>query len=182
MSSSSSWRAARMKKAPAIPSPPARPGGNTTSLSPAKNDAAPNEAQVLFRAGYDPQVIEIGGLQVLDFGPAVPLADLPCTPPTCRGREAEAPWRAAAAERIERLRKADLAIAVTRGGQPGAGAEVRVKMTRHAFGFGSAVDAKTLLQSGPDGDRYRAVIVENVNKVVLENDLIWPLRNPSPRR
>ena len=140
----------------------------------AKNDAAAHEAQVLFRAGYDPQVVEIGGLQVLDFGPAVPLADLPYTPPTYRGREAEAAWRTAAAERIERLRKGDLAIAVTRGGQPVAGAEVRVKMTRHAFGFGSAVDAQTLLQAGPDGDRYRAVILENFNKVVLENDLKWP--------
>ena len=139
----------------------------------AKTDSAANEAQIMFRAGYDPQVIEIGSLQVLDYGPAVPLADLPYTPLTYRGREADAPWRAAAAERIERLRKGDLTITVTRGGQPVAGTEVHVKMTRHAFGFGSAVVAKTLLQSGPDGDRYRAVILENFNKVVLENDLKW---------
>ena len=139
----------------------------------AKTDSAPNEAQIMFRAGYDPQVIEIGGVQLFDYGPAVPLADLPYTPLTYRGREADAPWRAAAAERIEKLRKGDLTITVTRGGQPVPGAEVHVKMTRHAFAFGSAVDAKILLQSGPDADRYRAVILENFNKVVLENDLKW---------
>lgn len=41
------------------------------------------------------------------------------------------------------------------------------------FGWGSAVDARTLLGQGPDSKRYRQIILENFNKVVLENDLKW---------
>ena len=141
----------------------------------AKLDHAPGDANVLFRAGYEPQVIELAAFQLLNYGTAVAAKDLPFTANSYRGREPDAAWRAAAAERIERIRKGDLTIAVTRGGAPVAGAEVHVKMKRHAFGWGSAVDARQLLATGPDADRYRAVIVGNFNKVVIENHLKWPV-------
>ena len=138
-------------------------------------DHAAGDANVLFRVGYEPQVIELRGFQLLDYGTAVAVKDLPYTPNTYRGREPAAAWRAAAVERIERIRKGDLTVTVTRAGAPLAGAEVRVKMKRHAFGWGSAVDARQLLDTGPDADRYRAIILENFNKVVIENHLKWPM-------
>jgi GH35 family endo-1,4-beta-xylanase len=46
-------------------------------------------------------------------------------------------------------------------------------MQRHAYGFGSAINAKTLLTEGPDADRYREVIAHDFNKVVIENHLKW---------
>ena len=141
----------------------------------AKMDHAAGEANVLFRAGYDPQVIELAGLQLLNYGGAVTAKALPYIPTTYRGREADAPWRTAAAARIEKFRKGDLTVTVTRGGKPVADAGVHVKMKRHAFAWGSAVDARQLLATGPDADRYRAVIVENFNKVVIENHLKWPM-------
>ena len=141
----------------------------------AQLDHAAGEASILFRTGYDPQVIEIAGLQLLNYGGAIAAKDLPFTPNTYRGREPDAPWRTAAAERIEKFRKGHLTIAVTRGGEPVADAQVHVEMKRHAFGWGSAVDARQLLATGPDADRYRAVILENFNKVVIENHLKWPM-------
>jgi hypothetical protein len=47
-------------------------------------------------------------------------------------------------------------------------------MKRHAFGWGTAVDARLLLGQGPDYERYREIITENFNKAVLENDMKWP--------
>lgn len=147
----------------------------------AQGDQAPGAAQVMFRLGYDPQTIEIGGLQVLNFGAGIDRDRLPYTPASYIGREANASWRKAAQEKIERIRKGDLTVRVLdAAGKPVSGAKVSVRMKRHAFGFGSAVDANTLLGDGPDNERYRQHIRENYNRVVLENDLKWSpwLRDP----
>ena len=102
------------------------------------------------------------------------------------GRNANAPWRRAAAERIETLRKAPLVVRVVDAvGKPVAGARVEVKMRRHAFGFGSAVTARMLCLDDGDGRRYRKIVAENYTKVVFENDLKWRpwevgQRNTSP--
>lgn len=137
-----------------------------------KLDHDAGKAAVIFRAGYDPQTIEIGGVRVLDFGAEFPLANLPLTPRSYVGRDADAPWRKTAAERIERLRKANLTV-TDAAGKPLPGVKVRAQMKRHAFGWGSAVDARTLLGDGPDSERYRQIVTENFNKAVLENDMKW---------
>jgi GH35 family endo-1,4-beta-xylanase len=46
-------------------------------------------------------------------------------------------------------------------------------MQRHAYGFGAAVDPKTLFREGPDADRFREVIVRDFNRVVIPNHLKW---------
>ncbi len=62
---------------------------------------AAGAASVQFWLGYDLQQIEIGGISIVDYGTAAPPVD----PPSYRGQEQDAPWRAAAAERIERILK-----------------------------------------------------------------------------
>jgi GH35 family endo-1,4-beta-xylanase len=117
----------------------------------------------------------------LNFGAGIDRDRLPYTPASYIGREANASWRKAAQEKIERIRKGDLTVRVLdAAGKPVSGAKVSVRMKRHAFGFGSAVDANTLLGDGPDNERYRQHIRENYNRVVLENDLKWSpwLRDP----
>src|SRR5688572_23119345 len=74
--------------------------------------------------------------------PVAPEAFRTAGPESYAGRAEEAPWRVAAAQRIERYRKGTLRVVVTdRRGKPIPGATVRVSMRRHAFGFGSAVAA-----------------------------------------
>ena len=70
----------------------------------AASDLPAGEGTVGFRCGYDPQVFEIAALTVRNFGAAVNLKALPYTPTTYIGRAPAAAWRAAAAERIEKLR------------------------------------------------------------------------------
>lgn len=134
----------------------------------------PGGANILFRLGYGPQTIEIGGIEILNYGNKVRVEDLPQPNITYIGREADAPWRKEAEERIEKIRKADFDIIVKGAdGKPLQGATVTVAMKRHAFGFGSAVTAEMILAQTPDGEKYRENILKYFNKVVMENDLKW---------
>jgi endo-1,4-beta-xylanase len=134
---------------------------------------APGEAQMIFRLGYDQQKIEIGGVTVENFGNKVALSSLPVTKLTYPGMEADAPWRAAAAERIEKLRKAELRVSVKdKAGKVVPGADVSVRLANHAFGFGTCVPAHLLV--GPEADeKFKKLVPELFNTATLENDLKW---------
>jgi endo-1,4-beta-xylanase len=142
----------------------------------ADRDSQPGELQVNLRLGYAPQTIEIGGLALLNFGPEVVPDSLPKTNTWYPGSEPDAAWRSAAAERIERIRKGDLNVrAVDATGQPIEGATVEVRMRRHAFSFGTAIDAAFVAgPDTPDNLRYRETLARYFNKAVFENDLKWP--------
>ncbi|HUT59252.1 MAG TPA: endo-1,4-beta-xylanase [Phycisphaerae bacterium] len=147
----------------------------------------PADVHVVFRMGYAPQVIEVGGLRFTNYGKTFKVQDLPTVYPTFsyEGRDPDAPWRQAAAERIDRIRKADLTVEVTtQDGRPVGGAEVSVEMRRHAFGFGSAVDARWLTdEKSEDARRYREIVQRGFSKVVMENDLKWSRwENPENRK
>ena len=144
----------------------------------AKGTYAPGAANVIFRLGYRRQTVEIAGFEIRDFGPTVAVSSLPMTRPdlSYAGMEANAPWRAAADARIANIRKSALAIEVVDpAGKPVAGAQVEVRQTRHAFGFGTAIGANTLVDSYSGTDtRVSDDILQNFNMVTLENDLKWP--------
>jgi endo-1,4-beta-xylanase len=130
------------------------------------------EAQMIFRLGYTPETIEIGGVTVENFGKKLALSDLPKDRIEYRGSEPDAAWRAAAAERIEKLRKAEIGVIVSdSGGRPLAGADVELTLSRHAFGFGTCVPAELLV--GTVNERVRELVPELFNVVTLENDLKW---------
>lgn len=138
----------------------------------AEQSYAANEAQLLFRLGYEPQTLLIGGVTVENFGDRLTVADLPTTHLTYPGMEADAAWRAPAAERIERLRKADFAIKVQdKSGKALSGVEVKLHQTKQAFGFGSAVVAQSLTR--PGNEQYKQLTAELFNTAVFENNLKW---------
>jgi endo-1,4-beta-xylanase len=140
-------------------------------------------AQLGFHLGYDPQTLEIGGIQLLSFGTDVDLARLPTTRPTYEGQSLDAAWRAAAAQRIEEHRKGDLTVTVLdQAGEPVPGARVDVNMLRHAFGWGSAVTAELLTAGTEDARKYRETVAKLYNRVVFENDLKWPNWERTDRR
>lgn len=90
------------------------------------------------------------------------------------GQETNAAWRAAAASRIEQHRKANVTVVVTDStGQPVPGAQIEVRMKRHAFGFGSAVATQRMLGSDDDSVMYRNLVKKLFSKVVMEYDLQW---------
>lgn len=138
------------------------------------------EAVLHFRLGGAAQTLEFAGLRVQAFGPDHDLASLPPSTLhiTYAGRDANAPWRAEAEARIEKHRKAELAVRVVDAdGRPLPNAEVHARLVRHDFRFSTAVDARALLASEDEfsgSDRYREMIPQVANMVTLENDLKWP--------
>ena len=125
--------------------------------------------------GLDPQTFEIGGLHFLNYGPAYDASGLPVSKRRpYAGSEPDAPWRAAALERIERIRKTDLSVRVLgAGGAPVKDAKVEIEMTRHAFGWGAAMYAWLFASDTPDAARYREEFLRNFNLLVPENGLKW---------
>ncbi|MDF2936800.1 MAG: Beta,4-xylanase, partial [Paenibacillaceae bacterium] len=134
-----------------------------------------NTAQVTVRMGYKPQVVEVADLKVINYKKALAFDELPSTPVIYDGMEEDAPWREEANRRIEQLRKGDLDVVVKdRDGQPIAGADVRVSMTKHDFKFGTAVSSDMLFAATPEAEMYRTKLQENFNAAVMENDMKWP--------
>ncbi|MFC5834874.1 endo-1,4-beta-xylanase [Nonomuraea insulae] len=134
-------------------------------------DYAAGQVRVNFWLGYGPQVLQIAGVSVLRYGAGTP-AGWPKS--TYAGREADAAWRAAAADRIERNRKGDLYVKVVDSqGHLVPGATVRAEMTRHAFKFGSAADGVRMMTQNTAGQKYRDTLLANFNQFTLGNNLKW---------
>lgn len=135
-----------------------------------------------FHFGYQAQTILFGGVGVLNFNQLYPLAQLPSQIGNqfYGGHESDAPWRSAAADRIEQIRKANLSVVVTGpDNEPIPDAEVQARMLKHAYGFGSAVTGCRLAGNPCQDNEYQNKILDldgqghGFNEVVFENDLKW---------
>lgn len=133
---------------------------------------APGEAHINFWLGYGPQTFQVAGLSVTDWGPGEP-AGFPKI--TYAGRETNATWRTAANQRIDQYRKGNLAVhVVDQDGKPINTAGVNVDMQKHAFRFGTAVDARTMMANNADGAKYRQIVTGgDFNQITFGNDLKW---------
>lgn len=137
-------------------------------------DYAAGESSIKFRCGYAPQIFQLGGLQVINYKKNLAIDSLPRTTINYAGRESDAPWRAQADQMIDQYRKADIQVHVKdAAGQPVQNATILLKMQKHAYKFGSAVDANTLSRVDWTGGIYTETILTYFNRVVMENDLKW---------
>ena len=151
----------------------------------AKEAYAAGEAQATLAIGRRVQTLDVGGLEVLKFGPEVAVEDLPKFEFTYEGREHDAAWREAAAERIRKYRMAPIAVEVVDArGKPIPGAGIDIAMTRHAFPFGSTYNA-AMWSDEPDAataERYRKTFAEMFNAGVPEWTMKWKAwENPTHR-
>lgn len=149
-------------------------------------DFGRTRAHVALRVGYFQQTIEIGGVELRRFDSSVALSDLPQTPLTYRGREAGAVWRRQAEERIESLRKSALTVRVTdAAGRPVSGADIQVRMLRHAFAFGCAYNDARFppgIVESSDDRIYQQHFAQLFNTAVDESGMKWPSwQNPATR-
>jgi GH35 family endo-1,4-beta-xylanase len=85
----------------------------------------------------------------------------------------DAPWRKAAAERIEKYRKGDLTVTVVdKNGKPVKDAQVSVKMKKNAYAWGTTVSSNYILDTtNPNAKIYRDTLLRYFNKVVFDNEI-----------
>ncbi|RPI00596.1 MAG: T9SS C-terminal target domain-containing protein [Calditrichaeota bacterium] len=128
--------------------------------------------------------IQISAPAILNFGKKYRTYELPVISPSLEyeGHEENAAWREQALQRIEEFRKGELTVSVRNAlGEPIMGAEVKVTMLQHHFGFGTAVTVSPWLQPSVDGDIYLNKLMDldgqghSFNVAVLENALKWPV-------
>lgn len=142
---------------------------------------APGELRIGYHLSYGSQDLEVAGLNCLNFGQSVSLDDLPTQIYVFyEGSAPDAPWRALAKARIEQHRKSDMTLTLTDpSGSPISNADVRVVMTRHEFGFGSALNPRRLVGNAWNNPTYQSKITNldgqghGFNVGVTENALKW---------
>lgn len=143
-----------------------------------KRDFSAGELVLNFRLGYAPQVLELRNIGLWKLPKGVESTSLPITRPALYpGHEANAEWRKAASERIDRLRKQDMKIVVRdTDGNPIPGIELAIEQTRHAFGFGTAISIRELIGNEKPADTvmYQSILLGSFDTCGTENDLKWP--------
>jgi GH35 family endo-1,4-beta-xylanase len=138
----------------------------------AARDAPAGKSEVTILLGDRIQTVEIAAVQVINYGPDFDFTKLPRPLVSYEGREADAPWRKAAMERIAKIRMADYSAQVLAAdGQPLSHSTVVVELARHEFGFGTCVTRGMLTRKDADGERYRDIVNRTCSRVVFENDL-----------
>jgi hypothetical protein len=148
----------------------------------ARNPYPAKNLELVFHLGKVEQTLEFGGIVAVNLGPGVDLRQLPLTRVRYEGQEKDQAWRRQALARIDSIRTGDLAMDVRAAdGKPASNATVRVRMTRHAYQFGTFIEGY-LLHETPDGRRYRETAMNLFNRVTCPlywSD--WGWDNPEDR-
>ncbi len=150
-------------------------------------DMPADEVMLYLHLGQNIQSLEIADLQMVNLGANVPKNLLPRLNLTYDGRKPDAPWRKTAEDSIEKIRKGDIKVMVTDAdGRPVEGTDVKIRMKKHAFPFGTCVNAAFFGgekdENSPDVKRYREEFMKLFNCAVIENHLKPPMwENPKLR-
>lgn len=148
----------------------------------AARDYPAQNVELVFHLGKIEQTLDLGGFLAVNLGPGIDPRALPFTRIRYEGQGTNEVWRQQALARIETIRKGDLAIRVLAADGSAAGnATVRVRMTRHAYQFGTFVEDLVLRETA-DGRRYRETVAGLFNRVTCPlywSD--WGWENPERR-
>jgi len=149
----------------------AGPEGKTYDLPfIALEDMPAGEGQISISYGALQQKVEVSNIELFNFENKISLDKLPTTRFTYNGREENAIWRKEALKRIDEIRTAPIEFKIVDGNKkPISGAKVEVKMIQSNFIWGTAVNEEILANELPDSPKYRAVLQEFYNTVVVEN-------------
>lgn len=141
----------------------------------ATRDMDTNGFWIAFRAGKQKQTVQFSDIALHRYPAGTAPAALPESRITYPGRAANAPWRAAAEQRIRELRRRPLVIHLEDEEQePVPGADVHVELVRHAFEFGIAFDApRVLARFNPEWAATRNTITSLFTSSSFVNELKW---------
>lgn len=149
----------------------AGPEGKTYDLPfIALEDMPAGEGQIAISFGALQQKVEVSNIELYNFENKISLNKLPTTRFTYNGREKNAAWRIQALKRIEEIRTAPIEIKIVdTNNKPVSGAKVEVKMLQSDFIWGTAVNEAILANDLPNTAKYKKVLQEFYNTIVIEN-------------
>ena len=159
---------------------------------------AADQPRLALHYAQQKQHLQVGPVTLRNYGPDVNLRDLPRNGSTYQGREPDAAWRAAADERIQKLRTRPMTLTVVgTDGQPRPNAEVTVSLKKHSFHFGSAVRMMLLgldesdyptrqwtnnTWRWDDAKQYRQIVADHFSLITPEAafrpNMLENMRNP----
>jgi GH35 family endo-1,4-beta-xylanase len=143
------------------------------------NESLGTNVHMTVRVGHFAQVLEIGGVEIINYKDAITAEQLPSTK-TYEGMEEGAQWREEALQRIEKIRKGDFKLVIKdENGNIIPNANIKVNMTEHEFQWGTAVSTP-LLAEGQAGEIYRSNLIKYFNSAVLENHMKWHYYEDDP--
>ena len=130
-------------------------------------DLAKEDFKFVFHYGFKPQSFQIKNLKFEVFPEGTDISSLPKTLITYKGMEPDANWRKSAEARIEKIRKSDFLLQLTKKGKPIENKKLSIELIEHNFPFGAAVNAKQIVEN----PEYYTNFKEAFNHVVLANAL-----------
>lgn len=140
---------------------------------------AKDRGKVRFSFDLQKQAIEIEEVRLYVAPKGFDMARLPMMSLGYQGREADASWRKAADERIQKHRTGRLSLRVVdAAGKAVPNTKVNVKMSRHAFGFGSTFNPKYVLDDNEDAIRYRRTF-EELFSALVPSPILIPRHTPN---
>ncbi len=121
------------------------------------------------RGGFAKQVVELGGIEIINLGPGYPISKLPKTGAVLPELEPDAAWRKDANARIEQIRKGDFSVIVKdKDGNVIPDAEVEFDMFEHEFQFGNAFNGNI-----HSNETYAQKHEMLFNTGVVEHNMKW---------
>ncbi|MBE7053065.1 MAG: hypothetical protein E7391_02180 [Ruminococcaceae bacterium] len=118
------------------------------------------------------QVIDVGGYELVNFGQAYTIDDMP-TSMFYAGMEEDAQWRRDALDRIEKVRKGDITITVKdANGNVIPDADIKLDMYETEFEWGTAIGG-SVIKNDENGDKYRQNLSKYFNGAVMESGHKW---------
>jgi endo-1,4-beta-xylanase len=122
---------------------------------------------LVMQFGYREQAFLIKDIKFEAFPENTNIKDLPKTKITYQGMEPDALWRKDAIKRIETIRKGNFIIQVTQNGVAIPNKDLNIKLIKHHFPFGAAVNAEDVVE---DNFKYKN-FKKAFSLAVFENDL-----------
>lgn len=132
-----------------------------------RQDVKAKDLKLVLQYGFPPQEFLLKNISLHLYDKQTDISALPKTKVTYAGMEAEALWRKAALNRIEKNRKGKLEVMFTRDGKGVADVPIQIELKRHHFGWGAGIDADEVLNT-PD---YLRHFSKAFNLAVFRNDL-----------
>jgi len=129
------------------------------------------------RGGFAKQVVELGGIEIINLGPDYNMSILPKTEKYSDEFNPDAPWREEANKKIEEIRKGDFTVIVKdKNGNVIPDAQVELDMFEHEFQFGN------LIKSAMHGnENYMKNLSSLFNSAVVEHSLKWAPYEEKPQ-